>query len=878
MADHQQARKDGNIPAESRGAWSATGDPGLGGPMALKSAVARGAAEAARSSAASRASGPGAAGNQFDPVRAPAGEDDPWDAESAEALARIYEAESSQQAVAPAARVPAQTLHVEAARPTVHAPAAPVGLAAATMAPDWLEDRLAEIALKVEQSLAELQPERSVSMLSERFDDFETRMSEVLREVATRTDLDSLKLIEEHIEELARHAEHAGSQFSRLDEIESQLTTVVGRLASLETSPDAQSMAKFDADLQQLIEVAADQAVSRFSSLVDPEAQSRRLDDLRGLVVSFMDDRRRGEEETASALETMQEAMIRVLDKVESLELSRAGAQPFRADAAPAVAAIGISGRGDAPPASPPPAVGASWHDEDYAPEHDIHEPYPAARVEAMPMAPLVAASRTETIRDSGQGEATDPVAHVDAPADAQAMSAAVGHTPTARAIDKVRQDLIAEARRAKLKAEAEAAAAAANAPESKAQRAAKPVDRRAALAVGQKLSGGFRPSRRTMIAALLLLLAIPAVLIAVPRALKKPATPPAATQMLAPAAAERAEEAVEPAEGAAEQDAEPAQGREGRPDQSGQLMRQGDQASTVSELPDTAPGLMFANADKVLSPEQIRKAHERQSLAERSSMLAASAAGASPAALISETPPLAEQAAPVAGQATRTLELPPAALGPLSLRTAAAQGDPSAQFEVGARYAEGRGVDQSFVEAGRWYQRAAAQGFAQAQYRLATLHERGLGFKKDLKRARAWYQRAAEQGNVKAMHNLAVLAAGRADEAPDYPTAARWFEAAADRGLPDSQYNLAVLFENGLGVAKDAKRAYRWYALAALSGDGEAVKKREALRATLTSTEAAEIDRSLSEWRAAEAEPLANDPRAAGEDWKKRQSAGGNG
>ena len=874
MADHQQARKDENNPAESRGAWSATGDPGLGGPMALKSAVARGAAEAARSPAASRSNEPGAAGNRYDPVRAPAGGDDPWDAESAEALARIYEAESIPQAVAPAARVAAQTLHVEAARPAVHAPAmsaATVGLAAATMAPDWLEDRLAEIALKVEQSLAELQPERSVSMLSERFDDFETRMSEVLREVATRTDLDSLKLIEEHIEELARHAEHAGSQFSRLDEIESQLTTVVGRLASLETSPDAQSMARFDADLQQLIEVAADQAVSRFSSLVDPEAQTRRLDDLRGLVVSFMDDRRRGEEETASALETMQEAMIRVLDKVESLELSRA-------DAAPAVAAIGISGRGEAPPASSPPAVGASWHDEDYAPEHDIHEPYPAARVEAMPMAPRVAASRTETMPVSDVGEATDPLAHVDAPADAQAMSAAVGHTPTARAIDKVRQDLIAEARRAKLKAEAEAAAAAANVSESKAQRAAKPVDRRAALAGGQKLAGGLRPSRRTMIAALLLLLAIPAVLIAVPRVLKKPATPPAATQMLAPAAAERAEEAVEPAEGAAEQDAEPAQGREGRPDQSGQLMRPGDQASTVSELPDTAPGLMFANTDKVLSPEQIRKAHERQTLAERSSMLAASAAGASPAALISEAPPSAEQAAPVAGQATRTLELPPAALGPLSLRTAAAQGDPSAQFEVGARYAEGRGVDQSFVEAGRWYQRAAAQGFAQAQYRLATLHERGLGFKKDLKRARAWYQRAAEQGNVKAMHNLAVLAAGRADEAPDYPTAARWFEAAADRGLPDSQYNLAVLFENGLGVAKDTKRAYRWYALAALSGDGEAVKKREALRATLTTTEAAEIDRSLSEWRAAEAEPLANDPRAAGEDWKKRQSAGGNG
>ena len=132
--------------------------------------------------------------------------------------------------------------------------------------------------------------------------------------------------------------------------------------------------------------------------------------------------------------------------------------------------------------------------------------------------------------------------------------------------------------------------------------------------------------------------------------------------------------------------------------------------------------------------------------------------------------------------------KLPPATVGPFSLRLAAAQGDASAQFEVASRLAEGKGIDQDLKEAAQWYQRAAASGFAMAQFRLGTLYERGLGVKPDASRAQVWYERAAAQGNVKAMHNLAVLAAARAPKG-DYEGAVRWFKAAADFGLADSQY-----------------------------------------------------------------------------------------
>jgi localization factor PodJL len=219
--------------------------------------------------------------------------------------------------------------------------------------------------------------------------------------------------------------------------------------------------------------------------------------------------------------------------------------------------------------------------------------------------------------------------------------------------------------------------------------------------------------------------------------------------------------------------------------------------------------------------------------------------------------------------------EMPSAMIGPLSLRLAAANGDSSAQFEVGARYAEGKGVPQNFKEAAKWYQRSADQGFAQAQYRLATLYERGLGLKPDRAQAAVFYERAAAQGNIKAMHNLAVLSANQTDRAPDYAAAAHWFSEAAKRGLPDSQFNLAILYENGLGVDRDLKQAFLWVSLAARAGDADATRRRDILRGKLTAQEIADAQILVSNWRMIPSERAINDALVAGDLWKKGQKSG---
>jgi localization factor PodJL len=214
---------------------------------------------------------------------------------------------------------------------------------------------------------------------------------------------------------------------------------------------------------------------------------------------------------------------------------------------------------------------------------------------------------------------------------------------------------------------------------------------------------------------------------------------------------------------------------------------------------------------------------------------------------------------------------LPSMMVGPLSLRLAAANGDASAEFQVAARFADGKGVQQNFEEAVKWFGRSASRGFALAQYRLGTLHERGLGLPKDANRARVWYERAAANDNIKAMHNLAVISASPKNGKPDYETAAAWFTKAAERGLADSQFNLAILYQNGLGVPRDTAMAYKWFSLAALSGDGEATKRMATLSKTLGKKTVTRLDQKIEQWTRKTSDKLANDPHYAGQAWQRK-------
>jgi localization factor PodJL len=169
-----------------------------------------------------------------------------------------------------------------------------------------------------------------------------------------------------------------------------------------------------------------------------------------------------------------------------------------------------------------------------------------------------------------------------------------------------------------------------------------------------------------------------------------------------------------------------------------------------------------------------------------------------------------------------------PDAIGGPVLRTAALKGDPTAAYELGVRFAEGKGVAPNFDEAAKWYDRAAQAGVVPAIFRLGTLYEKGLSVKKDADIARRYYMQAAERGNAKAMHNLAVLDADGGGKGANYKNAVQWFRKAADRGVADSQYNLGILYARGIGVEQNLAESFKWFSLAAAQGDADAGHKRD--------------------------------------------------
>jgi|GEM_PF-3783711 len=205
-------------------------------------------------------------------------------------------------------------------------------------------------------------------------------------------------------------------------------------------------------------------------------------------------------------------------------------------------------------------------------------------------------------------------------------------------------------------------------------------------------------------------------------------------------------------------------------------------------------------------------------------------------------------------------LGMPPALIGPYSLRLAASRGDVRAEYEVARRFSYGLGVPKDPEQAVKWYMQGASKGFAPSQYRLATYYERGRGIEKNLGRAKVWYQRAAMLGNVKAMHNLAVISTALDKEDTDYKAAIYWFKQAANRNLADSQFNLAILYQNGVGLSKNNLEAYKWFSLAARQGDVDAASRRDLLEKKLKKDELLEASKLLQNWRALTIDSKAND------------------
>lgn len=131
--------------------------------------------------------------------------------------------------------------------------------------------------------------------------------------------------------------------------------------------------------------------------------------------------------------------------------------------------------------------------------------------------------------------------------------------------------------------------------------------------------------------------------------------------------------------------------------------------------------------------------------------------------------------------------------------------------------------VDQDYILAAGFYQRAIELQFSASQVNLANLYWSGKGVPKNTRRAFELYRQAAE-----ANYNMAFAPLGRiyasGDGAPqNHKRAFELFRRASESGVTEANYHLGFAYEKGRGVKQDLAQAKRNYQIAAIQGHGEA-------------------------------------------------------
>ncbi len=839
----------------------------------------------------------------------------PWDQESAEALTKLYDAPVQDNFQEEVQVMPARTPDPEMDVSETGQAATSDSYETAThddpidaIDRDWLDNKFTEIAERIEQTLSELDPQKTAAKIDERMQSMEDRVGTALQDVATRSDVEGLRDLESHVSGMAAELAKTDTQMQRLDSIESSLHKVVAHFTEGNAAAqfaDMDGMGGAGIDPNQVAEAAAAHIADHLAA-TGQQSDGSAIADVRNLIEGFHSEHREGNEQTSLMLDTIQQAMVQILDRLDVLE-GAGGMVPapavapepaqhhdFATDEVAAAAEgwveSGVGHGSDDDITLTDPTSLQQMAEQEASIE--IHPREPALAEVAQPETSqagddMLAGSAVAASAVAASAGAQQPLAGRNSPQEAHVASvlpspdllsertdAVVMPAETAAtsrdAIDKIRHNFIADAQQAKARA-AQAAVRSAVEPPKKTGRANVLAGIKTSNNGGEAAGGFFgTKTRRLLVSALLAVIAIQGAIILMPSSeksgeeVKMDVAPPAVVTQ--PSDLEQKTQALQmpkkssylsPGDGFS-----PAVSSDVLVNDSEFAVEDAQhRAAGSADLPF---GLMLQQTTAKEWTQPGRPLYDQMPSV------------VTPIALKTDEAVGGPRVYKAPGQVTSGLraKLPPLSVGPTSLRMAAAKGDPSAQFEVATRLSEGKGTNQDFKQAATWFKRSAAQGFAQAQYRLGTLYERGLGVSPDVNRAQMWYLRAAEQGNIRAMHNLAVLSAGQASGKPDYDRAAQWFIKAAEYGLADSQYNAGVLFENGLGVSKDLIKAYKWYTLAARNGDEESSKRSQKLRAKLAIEALSEAETAVRSFSSGRVDPLVNNARLAGQDWKTRQNS----
>lgn len=187
---------------------------------------------------------------------------------------------------------------------------------------------------------------------------------------------------------------------------------------------------------------------------------------------------------------------------------------------------------------------------------------------------------------------------------------------------------------------------------------------------------------------------------------------------------------------------------------------------------------------------------------------------------------------------------------------------DPTAQYNLGSLYAQGKGTEQSFLEGAYWFRRVEKSGDEQAGKMVKKCELDYMRQNLTADTPKALYERMKdfvayvypdEAADILIRRELTVLGMHHFNQ-KSYATSAKLLRASAefcDDG--QAQNFLGVLYNAGAGVSKNDLAALYWLDRAVDNGYKDARKDREgileAYRTSLTAEEFQEYFERLSNW-----------------------------
>ena len=129
----------------------------------------------------------------------------------------------------------------------------------------------------------------------------------------------------------------------------------------------------------------------------------------------------------------------------------------------------------------------------------------------------------------------------------------------------------------------------------------------------------------------------------------------------------------------------------------------------------------------------------------------------------------------------------------------------------LGHAYTNGQGVEQDYVQAMEWFEKAADLGSSTSMNWVGYMYENGQGVEQDYAKAVEWYEKGADLGNTSSMNYIGNMYMDGLGVEQDYNQAMEWYKKSAELGNVFAMGNIAYLYENGLGVEQDSAKAQEW-------------------------------------------------------------------